>query len=70
MWDNLRKRLLSSLIADLNHFFIRVEEYKVEDDNAQLASIAGNLLENNQDPKFANSKVRTRVFWFALKLFE
>ena len=44
--------------------FFRVEEYQVEDENAQLASVAGNLLENNQDPKFANSKVN-RVDMFS-----
>ncbi|KAK3738105.1 hypothetical protein QZH41_013846, partial [Actinostola sp. cb2023] len=56
--DNVR--LMKGNVCRIKCFSIelfRVEEYKVEDDNVQLAAVAGNLLENNQDPKFANSKV-------------
>ena len=39
------------------YFFWRVNEYKQEGENAELSKTAGELLENAEDPKFANSKV-------------
>lgn len=36
---------------------VRVNEYKQEGENAELSKTAGELLENAEDPKFANSKV-------------
>ena len=45
-------------------FFVldcRVNEYKVDNNNAELSKTAGELVENATDPKFANSKV---IFFF------
>lgn len=41
--------------------FCRVNEYKQESENAELSKTAGELLENADDPKFANSKVITLI---------
>ena len=38
-------------------FFLRVNEYKTDSENAELSKTAGELLENADDPKFVNSKV-------------
>ena len=41
----------------VNMLFPRVNEYKMESENADLSKTAAELIENASDPKFANSKV-------------
>lgn len=38
-------------------FSTRANDYKLENENAELSKTAGELIENATDPKFANSKV-------------
>ena len=48
--------------------YSRVEEYRVVDDETELAQTAGALLDNVDDPKFANSQVITNYLVMYLGL--
>ena len=46
------------IFSTVVYFFLhRVEEYRLGDENEELSKTAGELLDNANDPKFANSKV-------------